>query len=196
MSDRQNLDPLGVNPAQVARQYWWLPVLRGIVSILFGLLAVIWPKITAGALLWIVGLFALIDGILILVDALRHRGQGGTALGVVLGVLAVAFGLAALFWTEKTAVVIVVILGIWAIIAGLVELVASIDLRSAIGSGWVWGTILGAVTLVFGILVVVWPKASIVSVVWLIGLWAIIAGLVLVVVGFQVRRLGRAERTV
>ncbi|MGC5165722.1 HdeD family acid-resistance protein [Luteimicrobium sp. DT211] len=189
-------DPYARAVQGAARQYWWLPVLRGVLTIVFGLVAVIWPGVTALAILWVIAIFAIVDGLLEIFDAIRYRAAGGTALGITFGVLSVAFGIVALVWPGPTVTVFAVIVGIWAILVGLVGLAASIDLRKVVGSGWAWGAITAGLTVVLGILLLIWPKGSLAALVWLVGIWAFVAGIVLVVIGFQVRRLGKADLTV
>jgi uncharacterized membrane protein HdeD (DUF308 family) len=188
-------EPAGV-VQRAARQYWWLPVVRGALAIIFGLIAVIWPHITAGAILWVVAIFAIVDGIVAIYDAIRYRSEGGTALGVTLGAVAVIFGIIALVWPGPTITVFAVIVGIWAIVAGLIQLVASIDLRSVIGSGWGWGMVTGSLTIVLGLLLLFWPKSSVAALVVVLGIWAFVVGLLLIAIGFQVRRVGKGTVTV
>ena len=179
-----------------ARQYWWLPVLRGALYIAFGLVAVIWPHVTALAILWVIAIFAIVDGLLEIFYAIRYRGSGGTALGLTFGVLSVAFGIVALVWPGPTVTAFAVIVGIWALLVGIVGFAASIGLRKAVGSGWVWGVASAVLTVILGILLLVWPKGSLVALVWVVGIWAFVLGILLIVIGFQVRRLGRADLTV
>lgn len=179
-----------------ARRYWWLPVVRGIAVIAFGLVAVIWPHITVAAILWVVAIFAIVDGLLEIFDAIRYRKERDAGLGIVFGVIAIAFGVVALVWPGPTITVFAIVVGIWAVVAGLVQIVASVGLRSIIGSGWAWGLTSGILTLILGILLFVWPKSSLAALVWVVGIWAFVIGIVLVVIGFRVRRLAKAELTV
>jgi uncharacterized membrane protein HdeD (DUF308 family) len=171
-------------------------VLRGVLYIAFGLVAVVWPDVTALAILWVIAIFAIVDGLLEIFDAIRYRASGGTALGITFGVLSVAFGIVALVWPGPTVTVFAVIVGIWALLVGIVGFAASIDLRKVVGSGWVWGVTSAVLTVILGILLLVWPKGSLVALVWLVGIWAFVAGILLIVIGFQVRRLGKADLTV
>ena len=179
-----------------ARRYWWLPVLRGVLYIAFGLVAVIWPDVTALAILWVVAIFAIVDGLLEIFDAIRYRASGGTALGITFGVLSVAFGIVALVWPGPTVTVFAVIVGIWALLVGIVGFAASIDLRKVVGSGWAWGVTSAVLTVILGIVLLVWPKGSLVALVWVLGIWAFVLGILLILIGFQVRRLGKADLTV
>jgi uncharacterized membrane protein HdeD (DUF308 family) len=188
-------DPIG-EIQRSARQFWWVPVVRGAVAIVFGLIAMIWPHITAGAILWVVAIFAIVDGIVALYDAIRYRSENGTALGVTLGVVAIVFGVVALVWPGPTIAVFAIIVGIWALAAGLIQLVASIDLRSVIGSGWGWGVVTGSLTIILGLLLIFWPHGSVAALVVILGIWAIVVGILLMIVGFQVRRVGKADVTV
>jgi len=179
-----------------ARQYWWLPVLRGVLYIAFGVIAVAWPGVTALAILWVIAIFAIVDGLIEIFDAIRYRASGGTALGITFGVLSVAFGVVALVWPGPTVTVFAVIVGIWAILVGIVGVMASVGLRKVPGSGWGWGVTSAVLTVILGVMLLVWPKSSLVALVWVLGIWAWVIGIMLIVIGFQVRRLGKADLTV
>lgn len=195
MTDALPTSPLGALQG-VARRYWWVPVVRGVLTIAFGLVAVIWPHVTVAAILWVVAVFAIVDGVVEIFDAIRQRRDGGTALGITLGVLAIAFGVVALVWPGPTITVFAVIVGIWTLVAGLLQIVASIDLRKVLGSGWGWGVTSGVLTLVLGVLLLVWPKGSLAALVWVVGIWAFVIGIVLIGIGVRVRRLAKADITV
>lgn len=180
----------------VAKDYWWVGLLRGVLLIIFGVIAVAWPGITALALVVTFGIFAVVDGILALIDAIRYRALGHTGTAVLLAILTIIIGVVALVYPTKTATVIVILIGIWAIVAGLVGIGGSLNLKDIPGSGWGWGLVSGILTVIFGILLLVWPKSGIVSVVWLIGLWAIVIGIVWIGIAFTVRKVGKTDVTV
>jgi uncharacterized membrane protein HdeD (DUF308 family) len=185
-------DPILTAFASTARQVWYWPVVRGVLAVVLGVVALAWPAITATAFVWAVGVFAVVDGVVEIVEGVRRRGTGrGTAFLVTIGVLSVAVGVVLLVWPGKTAVVLTWIIGFWAVVYGLFQLVASLDLRRAAGSGWVWGALAGVLGVVFGLLVLFNVNEGLVSIVWLLGLFAILWGVLLVVFGFQVRSLGR-----
>jgi uncharacterized membrane protein HdeD (DUF308 family) len=185
-------DPILTTFASTARQVWYWPVLRGVLAVLLGVVALLWPAITAAAFVWVVGVFAVVDGIVEIVEGVRRRGTGsGTAVLVTMGVLSLAVGVVLLVWPGKTAVVLAWIIGFWAVLYGLLQLVASLGLRRAAGSGWAWGALAGVLGIVFGVLVLFNVDAGLVSIVWILAIFAILWGVMLVVFGFQVRSLGR-----
>ncbi|MBD5785749.1 HdeD family acid-resistance protein [Cellulosimicrobium terreum] len=187
-----NQDPILTAFSSTAKQVWYWPVIRGVVAIIFGIVAIAWPDVTAAALIWVIGIFAVVDGILEIVEGVRRRGSGGgTALLVTMGVLSLAVGIVLLVWPGKTAVVLVWIIGFWLVVYGLFQAVSSLDLRKVPGSGWGWGVFAGLLALVFGLLVLFNVDAGLVSIVWIIAVFTIVWGVMLIVFGFQIRSLGK-----
>jgi uncharacterized membrane protein HdeD (DUF308 family) len=84
--------------------------------------------------------------------------------------------------------ILVIFVGIWAIIIGILQIIASVRHRAVPNSGWVWGIIGGALAILFGILVLIRPGAGLVSIIWIIGIWAIVWGITLIVLGVQLRK--------
>ncbi|NDO90546.1 HdeD family acid-resistance protein [Cellulosimicrobium composti] len=185
-------DPILTAFSTTAKQVWYWPVLRGVLAILFGIVALSWPDKTAAVIIWVVGIFAVVDGVVEIVEGIRRRGTGnGTAVLVTMGVLSLAVGVVLLVWPGKTAIVLTWIVGFWAVVYGLFQTVASLDLRKVPGSGWGWGVVAGLLGIVFGLLVLFNVNAGLVSIVWLLALFAIVWGVMLVAFGFQIRSLGR-----
>ncbi len=185
-------DPILTAFSSTAKQVWYWPVLRGVLAIILGIVAIAWPGITAVAVIWVIGIFAVVDGIVEIVEGIRRRGAGnGTALLVTMGVLSLAVGVVLLVWPGKTAIVLTWIIGFWAVIYGLFQTVASIELRRVPGSGWGWGVLAGLLGIVFGLLVLFNVNAGLVSIVWLLGIFAIVWGVLLIAFGFQIRSLGK-----
>lgn len=168
---------------------WWMLALRGAFAVLFGVLAWVWPGITVLALALLFGAYALVDGIVALFHAFKG-GVAGQSRGwlAVEGVCGIALGLLALFWPGATAVVLIMVIGAWAIVTGVFEIVAAIWLRRQIrGEGWhILG---GALSVVFGVLLLIWPGAGGLALIWLIGLFSIAFGAALIVAAFRLRSL-------
>lgn len=185
-------DPILTAFSRTAKQVWYWPVIRGVLAILFGIIALAWPDKTAAVVIWVIGIFAVVDGIVEIVEGIRRRGTGsGTALLVTMGVLSLAVGVVLLVWPGKTAIVLTWIVGFWAVVYGLFQTVASLDLRKVPGSGWGWGVVAGLLGIVFGLLVLFNVNAGLVSIVWLLALFAIVWGVMLIAFGIQIRSLGR-----
>ncbi|MBD8079649.1 HdeD family acid-resistance protein [Cellulosimicrobium arenosum] len=189
-------DPILSAFSTTAKQVWYWPLIRGVVAIALGIVAIAWPGITAAALIWVIGIFAVVDGILEIVEGIRRRGTGGaTALLVTMGVLSLAVGILLLVWPGKTAIVLTWIVGFWLVVYGLFQSISSLELRKVPGSGWGWGVFAGVLALVFGLLVLFNVNAGLVSIVWLIAVFTIIWGIMLVAFGFQIRSLGKQAGT-
>jgi uncharacterized membrane protein HdeD (DUF308 family) len=95
-------------------------------------------------------------------------------LRIVLGVVSILFGILVLVWPGISLAILVIMVGIWAIIIGILQTVSSVGHRAVPNSGWVWGIIGGALSILFGILVLIWPGTGVVSIIWIIGIWAIV----------------------
>jgi uncharacterized membrane protein HdeD (DUF308 family) len=175
---------------------WWLLVMRGIAAITFGVLALLWPGLTllVMALLW--GAYVLVDGLLSLLHAFKLRGRGlSVALWALVGVLGVAAGVLAFIWPGLTAFVLLTLIAAWAIVVGALQLVAAWRLRRQIRGEWLLA-LSGALSLVFGALLVLQPQTGAVAVVVLVAGYAIAFGVVLMALGWRLRgtQLGRPRR--
>jgi uncharacterized membrane protein HdeD (DUF308 family) len=170
-------------------QNWWMYALRGLVAIIFGIVALTWPGQTLQVLVLVFGAFALVDGTLNVFAGLSSAPFFDRWWAVLLvGVAGVVIGLLTFFWPGITALVLLYFIATWAIITGIFEIVAAIQLRSVITGEWMM--ILGGVlSILFGVLLVVFPGAGALSVVWLIGIYAIIFGISEIVLAFRLRGL-------
>ncbi|WP_106401829.1 HdeD family acid-resistance protein [Actinocorallia populi] len=168
---------------------WWVLALRGGLAVLFGLLAWIWPGITVLALALLFGAYALVDGAVALYHAFKGgvRGQSRSWLALT-GACGVVVGLLALFWPGATAFALIVLIGAWAIATGVTEIVAAIWMRRQIEGEW-WHVLSGALSVLFGLALLVWPGAGGLALVWLIGVFSIAFGVALIAAAFRLRSL-------
>jgi uncharacterized membrane protein HdeD (DUF308 family) len=166
---------------------WWALGLRGILAIVFGLLAFAWPAITADVLVAFFGAYALVDGVFALIAALRsgHLGPRWWSL-VAEGVVGIAIALVAFFLPAVATLWIVWVIALWAIVTGLLKIATAFRLRAEIENEWSMG-LSGLGSVVFGLLLAAWPGAGIVAVIWLIGAYAIMYGLLLLWLAFRLR---------
>ncbi|HRW05747.1 MAG TPA: HdeD family acid-resistance protein [Caldilineaceae bacterium] len=171
-------------------RYWWLLVLRGVVAILFGILAFVWPGLTIGALVLLFGVYALIDGIGSIVTGVAHRHGSDRWWLLLEGVASIAFGLLTFFWPGITAIFLLLLIAGWAVVTGIFEIAAAIRLRKEIEGEWLLG-LAGLLSILFGIFMFVQPGAGALALIWVIGSYAILFGLLLIVLGFRVRGSGR-----
>ena len=172
----------------VLARNWWALALRGLVAILFGILAFAWPGLTLFVLIIFFGAYLLVDGIFAIVAAVRAAGEEARWwLLLIEGILGVGAGLVTFFWPGLTALALLYLIAAWAIVTGIMEVVEAIRLRQEIVGEW--ALILGgALSVIFGVLLVVIPaRAGLLSLTWLIGIYAVAFGVLLVILAFRVR---------
>lgn len=161
---------------------------RGVFAVLFGVTALLWSGITIEMLVLWFGAFSLISGIWTTVSAVRaasHHTQWGLLL--MSGLLSVAVGVLALVSPGQMAVALVWVLGVWALITGIFEIAAALTSPWAVSNKGLLG-MAGLFSVVFGVLLIANPIAGALSLVWLMGAYAILVGGMLVVLGVQLRK--------
>jgi uncharacterized membrane protein HdeD (DUF308 family) len=172
---------------------WGWVVFRGVVAILFGLVAFSRPGATTLSLVLLFGVYAFVGGIAAILAALR-RGRAGSNWGALLvdGLLGVAAAIVAVVWPAATAVAFLWLIGAWAIITGALEIVSAIRLRKLLEHEWALG-LAGAVSVAFGLLLLYRPLAGGLTLVWLMGAYALAFGVLMLVLGFRLRSVSRAQ---
>lgn len=173
---------------------WWLLLLRGIAAIAFGVLALFWPAITLISLTLLWGAYTLVDGVFALWAAISGRANA-PAMGprwwmAISGVVSILAGLAAFFWPGMTAFILLIFIGIWAIIIGVLTIWGAIQARKEIEGEWVLG-LFGLLSIAFGALVLFQPGAGALSLIWTIAGYSIFAGVLLIMLAFRVRKFKR-----
>jgi uncharacterized membrane protein HdeD (DUF308 family) len=170
-------------------QNWWMYALRGLVAVIFGIVALTRPGQTLQALVLLFGAFALVDGTLNVFAGLSSAPFFDRWWAVLLvGVVGVVIGLLTFFWPNITALVLLYFIAAWALITGIFEIVAAIQLRRVITGEWM--LILGGLlSILFGILLFVFPGTGAVSLIWLIGIYAIVFGISEIIFAFRLRGL-------
>jgi uncharacterized membrane protein HdeD (DUF308 family) len=171
-------------------RFWWMVVLRGALLLLLGVAALRWPGATLGVLVLWIGAGFLVNGAFALVAALAGRDVEGRAWMVIEGLLGIAAGLVTFMNPGITGVVLLWLLAGWAILSGIVQLVAAIRLRRVI-QGELFLALAGVVAILFGVLLIARPGAGLVALAFLLGWFAIFYGIVLIALGLRLRRLVR-----
>lgn len=180
-------------------RHWWALALRGAVAVLFGLMALLWPGITLFVLIILFGAYALVDGAFTLVAQMRDRfaadtGRGGRGWLIARGFAGIAFGLLAVVWPGITALALLWTIAAWAVVTGVLEIAAAILLRKEMRREWLLAAS-GVLSVVFGVLLVVWPAAGVLALVTLIGVAALAIGITLLVFSFRIRHRRADART-
>ncbi len=170
----------------ISARWGWI-LLRGILAILFGLMAFAWPLLTLGVLVLLWGGYVFADGVFALVAAV----MGGQVIPrwwlALVGILGMAAGIAIFFWPGLTAMFLLTFIGITAIVRGVFEIVGAIALRKEISNEWMLA-LGGLASIAFGIVVLVHPGSGAIAMVWVIATYAIAFGLLLVGLAMRLRR--------
>jgi uncharacterized membrane protein HdeD (DUF308 family) len=176
--------------AQAMAQRWWLVLLRGLAAIAFAVLAFGWPGLTLLTLTVLWGAYAFVDGALALWGALSGKGMGAIAprwwLAVV-GVAGFLAGVAAFGRPDVVALVLLMFIAGWALVAGVMQIWGGFRLRREVQGEWLL-ILNGVLDVAIGVLLIARPGVGALAVVWMIGLWALLAGCTLVALAFRLRK--------
>jgi uncharacterized membrane protein HdeD (DUF308 family) len=165
---------------------WWVFGIRGAVAIVFGILTLVWPAITVVVLVMVYGFYAIVDGITHIAAAVGPAGRETRGFMIVGGAISIVAGIIAFSWPGITALALLVVIAIWAIFSGLVEIVAVARLRRGLPGNWTY-FVGGGLSVLFGIVLLAWPERGAIALAWFIGLCAIIIGVVLVAISLRLR---------
>lgn len=172
--------------AELAR-WWWTFILRGVLAILFGVIAFIAPPATIAALVLLFGAWALVDGAFDIVAALQHRTMDRSWwLTILEGIVGIIVGVLALAFPDIAAASLLLLISAWSIVTGVIEIVLAIRLREQI-TGELWLAIAGVLSIVFGVLLFLFPAAGALTIVWIIGAFAIAFGISMIILGWRLR---------
>jgi uncharacterized membrane protein HdeD (DUF308 family) len=169
---------------------WWLILLRGICAIIFGLLAITWPGLSLFTLIILYGVFALFDGGFAIGAAIMGDTPAPRWWLALVGVLGIAAGAVTLAWPGITGLVLLFFIAGWAIASGVFQIVGAIRLRKEINDEWLL-IASGVVSVLFGILILMFPGAGALSLAFVIGIFALVYGFLLV--GFAMNLRKHAE---
>lgn len=184
--------PLGEAARAVADSLWGWVVVRGVLTAVVGVVAVVWPGLAIGGLVILFGVSALVDGLATLFEVFRGRSMLPTALAVTLGALTMALGVIVLLLPEKTVKFFIIVLAIGAITGGIFRTVSAFELRRNGGQSWVWVLVGGLMTIAFGVVAFASWNATAHFLAVLLGIWLILFGLIAIGLGVELRKFGKA----
>ena len=173
------------------KQHWWALLFRGVVAILFGAVCFLYTAATLAVLVYVIGAFFIIDGVIMVVGALRSSSASNPREWWMLllgGIAGVAAGVLTFVWPGITALTLALLVAAWALVTGILELATAIRLRKVLPNEWLW-VVNGVLSIVLGIAIAVYPGAGLVSLVWLLGIYAILAGIAMLALAFRFRAL-------
>lgn len=163
---------------------WWVLLVRGLIAVLFGIMAFARPGQTLVALVLLYGIYALVDGMTTLsVGASTHSGWL-----VFSGVLGILVGIGTFFYPGITALALFYLVAAWAVVRGIFEIIAAIELRKVITGEWAL-ILSGIFSIIFGVVLVAYPVSGVLTLVWLIGGYALLFGVMMIVLAFRLRSL-------
>jgi len=179
LSDRPVLRALAKN--------WWLLLLRGLAAILFGVVALGWPGLTLLTLILLYGAYALTDGVVAIIAAIKGGAPAGRGWLAIVGILGIAVGALTFMLPGMTALILLFTIAGWAVATGVLQIIGAIRLRKEIDNEWLL-ILSGAISVLFGLGVVVNPGAGALAFVWVIGTYAIIAGVLYIGLAFRLKQ--------
>jgi uncharacterized membrane protein HdeD (DUF308 family) len=165
---------------------WWALALRGLAAIIFGIVAWIWPDLTVTALVILFGAFVLVEGAFDVATALTTRNRDDRWPLLLQGIAGIAIGVVTLVWPDITALTLMYLIAAWAILTGIFEVIVAIRLRREISGEFLLG-LAGVASILFGIAIAIFPGSGAVALVWLIGIYAIAFGILLLILAFRLR---------
>lgn len=172
------------------RRVWPLLVIRGALMALFGIVTLVWPALTAVVVISVFGAYAVIDGVITIGYGLSRRRSGSGGRGwLAQGIIAIVAGAIALFWPAATGAVVLIVLGFWALLIGVVVTAIGWSLRRTSPGFWLWPFILGLLGVVFGFVLIFEPAEAMVGLATILGVMTLISGALLIYGGVRLRKM-------
>ena len=173
-------------------KHWWVLALRGLAAIVFGVLAFAWPGITILSLVMLYGAYALVDGVFSIIAAIGGGTPAPRWWLAIVGIIGILAGLIAFANPVLVGFYLLLFIGAWAVVSGIFEIIGAVRLRKEIDNEWML-ILHGVITVLFGIMLMAWPVTSALALIWVIGAYAIAAGVIMIALAFRLKgHAGRA----
>jgi uncharacterized membrane protein HdeD (DUF308 family) len=174
---------------EALKRYWWVPVIRGIAGIVFGVIAFAYPGLALATLVLLFGAWVLIDGVFRIVGATAGRASDPDwGFHLIIGILGIVVGVLTFRAPGITALALIIYLAAWALMIGAAEIALAIKLRREIKGEW-FLILMGLVSIIFAVLLLWNPGPGALALLWLIGSYAIVLGILAIFFGFRLRSL-------
>ncbi|WP_323005755.1 HdeD family acid-resistance protein [Pseudorhodobacter sp.] len=168
---------------------WWIFLLRGVSAIVFGIMAFAWPTLTLSALVMLFGAYVLVDGIVGLIDAARNRDRMTRVWPLVFeAAFGIVVGLLTLLLPGLTLLVLLMVIAAWAVVGGMLRIVLAFKIRHEITGEW-FLIVGGMVSILFGVLLSALPQVGLVTLAWVIGIFAMAVGTLFLALALRLRNL-------
>ena len=167
-------------------KHWWVLALRGVAAIVFGVLAFAWPGITILSLVMLYGAYAFVDGVFSIFAAIGGGTPAPRWWLAVVGILGILAGLIAFANPVLVGLYLLWFIGAWAIVSGVMEIIGAIRLRKEIDNEW-WLILHGLISVLFGIFLFAEPLTSAIALIWVIGAYAVAAGVIMIMLAFKLK---------
>jgi uncharacterized membrane protein HdeD (DUF308 family) len=174
---------------ETLKRHWWVPVLRGIAAIVFGVIAFVYPGLTVAVLVLLFGAWVLVDGVFRIVGAIGHRASDPEwGFHLIIGILGIIVGLLAFHAPGVTALALVIYIAVWVLMIGATEIAFAIKVRREVKGEWLL-ILLGLLSIAFAVLLLWNPLLGAATLIWLIAWYAIVFGILGIILGFRLRSL-------
>jgi uncharacterized membrane protein HdeD (DUF308 family) len=173
--------------APLYQRTWWSLLIRGLVAVLFGILAITWPDRILEFIVTLLGIFVLVVGILATVGALMHRAASNRWMLVLIpGLIGIIIGIITIVWPAFFTVVIFYLIAVWALVYGIMEIYNALRLRKDVEGEWM-PILVGIVSVIFGLVLLIKPLTVGATVTWVIGLCVLVLGVLWLILAFRAR---------
>ena len=173
--------------AALYQRTWWSLLIRGLVAVLFGILAITWPDRILEFIVTLLGIFVLVVGIFATVGALMHRAASKRWMLVLIpGLIGIIIGIITIVWPAVFTVIIFYLIAIWALVHGIMEIHNALKLRKDVQGEWM-PILVGVVSVIFGLVLLVKPLTAGAVVTWVVGLCVLVLGVLWLILAFRAR---------
>jgi len=174
---------------ETLKRHWWVPVLRGIAAVLFGIMAFVYPGLTVAVLVLLFGAWILVDGVFRVIGAIGHRASDKEwGFDLIIGIMGIIIGFLTFHAPRITALALIIYIAAWALMIGATEIALAIKLRREIKGEW-FLILMGLLSIAFAVILLWNPLPGALALVWLIGSYAIAFGILAIILGFRLRSL-------
>lgn len=172
-------------------KYWWVMLLRGALAIVFGIVAIVWPGLTLLGLVWLFGVYAIGDGAVEIWSGIQNRNRHDRWwVEILIGLAGIVAGFLVIAWPGLSALALMYLIAAWMVVMGVFQIVYAIRVRKEIANE-VWIILSGVLSVLLGLFFFAFPGDGAISLVWVIGIYAVFFGTLLVIFAFRARQ-GRA----